>query len=41
MALCDKELAEHPPPDTTVQEFLPVRRQDVEALLRRIAALAQ
>ncbi|WP_029413562.1 hypothetical protein [Paracidovorax oryzae] len=41
MALCDKELEGHPPPDTTVQEFLPVRRQDVEALLRRIAALAQ
>ncbi|WP_026432402.1 hypothetical protein [Paracidovorax oryzae] len=41
MALCEKELAGHPSPDTTVQEFLTVRRQDVEALLRRLAALAQ
>ncbi len=40
MALCEQELAGHAPPDTTVQEFMPVRRKDVEALLRRLEAPA-
>ncbi|GKT22398.1 hypothetical protein [Acidovorax sp. SUPP3334] len=39
MALCEKELAGQIPPDTTVQEFMPVRREDVDALSRRLAAL--
>ncbi|MDA8456759.1 hypothetical protein M4R22_18520 [Acidovorax sp. GBBC 3334] len=39
MDLCKKELAGQVPPDTTVQEFLPVRKEDVETLSRRLAAL--
>ncbi|WCM97493.1 hypothetical protein M5C96_24415 [Acidovorax sp. GBBC 1281] len=39
MALCEKELAGQGPPDTTAQEFMPVRREDVDALSRRLAAL--
>ncbi|WCM88066.1 hypothetical protein [Acidovorax sp. NCPPB 3576] len=39
MALCEKELAGQAPPDTTAQEFMPVRREDVDALSRRLAAL--
>jgi len=39
MVLCEKELAGQIPPDTTAQEFMPVRREDLDALLRSLAAL--
>lgn len=41
LALCEQELAGHAPPDTTVQEFMPVRRKDVEALRRRLEAASR
>ncbi|SFD69924.1 hypothetical protein [Paracidovorax konjaci] len=39
MAVCEKELAGHIPPDTTVQEILSVRREDLDALSQSLAAL--
>ncbi len=39
MARCEKELADPPPLRTTVREFMPVRREDLDALSRRLAAL--
>ncbi|WCM88067.1 hypothetical protein [Acidovorax sp. NCPPB 3576] len=39
MALCEKELADPPPLGTTVREFMPVRREDLDALSQRLAAL--
>jgi hypothetical protein len=41
LALCEQELAGHAPPDTTVQEFMPVRRKDMEALRRRLEAASR
>lgn len=37
--LCEKELAGQKPPDTTVQEIIPVRRDHLDDLARRLAAL--
>lgn len=37
--LCEKELAGQRPPDTTVQEIIPVRRDHLDDLARRLAAL--
>ncbi|MDA8444566.1 hypothetical protein [Paracidovorax valerianellae] len=39
MDLCEKELADPPPLGTTVREFMPVRREDLDALSRSLAAL--
>ncbi|CAM4051510.1 hypothetical protein [Paracidovorax anthurii] len=39
MALCEKELAGQRPPDTTVQEVIPVRKDHLQALSHRLAAL--
>ncbi|GKT22405.1 hypothetical protein [Acidovorax sp. SUPP3334] len=39
MTLCEKELAGQTPPDTTVQEILAVRKEDLDALSRSLAAL--
>ncbi|SDE57430.1 hypothetical protein SAMN05192589_12141 [Paracidovorax valerianellae] len=39
MDLCEKELAGQIPPDTTAQEFMPVCREDLDALSRSLAAL--
>ncbi|GKT22403.1 hypothetical protein [Acidovorax sp. SUPP3334] len=39
ISLCEKELADPPPLGTTVREFMPVRRQSLDALSRRLAAL--
>ncbi|MDA8454513.1 hypothetical protein M4R22_07050 [Acidovorax sp. GBBC 3334] len=37
--ICEKELAGQTPPDTTVQEIIPVRRDHLDDLARRLAAL--
>lgn len=39
LALCAREVADPPPIANTVQEFMPVRRSDLDALSRQLEAL--
>lgn len=41
LTLCERELAHPPPPGNTVREFMPVRRDSLDALRRQLASLAQ
>ena len=39
MVLCEKELAGQAPPDTLVQEILPVQREDLDAISRTLGSM--